>query len=71
MPKAKIENNHDNDMELDPIISALLEHLPPPGDYFSKEDRKLWLQIVELSFDLIYDNEPQPMATDEPELHGH
>jgi hypothetical protein len=56
-------------MELDPIINALLEHLPPPGDYFSPDDRKRWLQIMELSFDMIYDSEPQPMATDEP--HGH
>jgi hypothetical protein len=55
-------------MELDPIINALLEHLPPPGDYFSPDDRKRWLQIMELSFDMIYDSEPQPMATDE---HGH
>jgi hypothetical protein len=71
MPKAKIEDNHDNGMELDPIINALLEHLPPPGDYFSPDDRKRWLQIMELSFDMIYDSEPQPMATDEPGLHGH
>jgi hypothetical protein len=72
MPKTKIEpDNHDNGMELDPIINALLEHLPPPGDYFSPDDRKRWLQIMELSFDMIYDSEPQPMATDEPGLHGH
>jgi hypothetical protein len=57
-------------MELDPIINALLEHLPPPGDYFSPDDRKRWLQIMELSFDMIYDSEPQPEAT-EPGLHGH
>jgi hypothetical protein len=58
MPKAKIEpDNHDNGMELDPIINALLEHLPPPGDYFSPDDRKRWLQIMELSFDMIYEDE--------------
>jgi hypothetical protein len=57
-------------MELDPIINALLEHLPPPGDYFSPDDRKRWLQIMELSFDMIYDSEPEPQATDEPGLHG-
>jgi hypothetical protein len=58
MPKAKIEpNNHDNGMELDPIVNALLEHLPPPGDYFSPDDRKLWLQMIELSFNLIYASE--------------
>jgi hypothetical protein len=35
-----------------------LEHLPAPGDYWSKEDRSLWLRMVELSFDLIYSDEP-------------
>jgi hypothetical protein len=59
MPKTKIEpDNHDNGMELDPIINALLEHLPPPGDYFSPDDRKRWLQIMELSFDMIYEDQP-------------
>ena len=71
MPKAKIEaDNHANGMELDPLIEALLEHLPAPGDYFSQDDRKLWLQILELSLKLIYSEQPQT----EPEptaLHGH
>ena len=63
-----------NGAALDPIIDALLEHLPSPGDYFSKDERKKWLQMIELSFDLIYDDEPQPEATDEPTrtgLHPH
>jgi hypothetical protein len=65
MPKAKIEpDNHDNGMELDPIINALLEHLPPPGDYFSKDDRKRWLQIMELSFDMIYEDQPNDADRD-------
>lgn len=55
-----------NGPELDPIIDALLDHLPPPGDYFPAEDRKLWLQILELAFKLIYDDQPQPEATDAP-----
>lgn len=54
----------NNSMELDPLINALLEHLPAPGDYFSPEDRKLWLQILELSFKLIYDETPAPTPTD-------
>lgn len=45
-------------MELDPLIDALLEHLPAPGDYFSPDDRKLWLQILDLAFKLIYDDTP-------------
>jgi hypothetical protein len=67
MPKAKIEPE-DNGMALDPLIDALLEHLPAPGDYFAQDDRKRWLQILEMSLDLIYDDEPHPEATDVP--HG-
>ena len=50
MPKAKIEPENNNSHELDPIIDALLIHLPAPGDYFAKDDRKKWLQMMELSF---------------------
>ena len=62
MPKAKAtqaELDAVNGAALDPIIEALLEHLPAPGDYWSKDDRKRWLAMIELSFDLIYDDEPQ------------
>jgi hypothetical protein len=72
MPKAKIEPE-SNGITLDPIIDALIDHLPAPGDYWSKEDRKLWLQMIELSFNLIYDDEPQPEATEgasTPRQHG-
>jgi hypothetical protein len=78
MPKAKVsqaELDAANGQALDPIIDALLEHLPAPGDYFAADERKKWLQMMELSFDLIYDDEPQPEATDEPAtrtgLHPH
>jgi hypothetical protein len=43
---------------LDPLLDALLIHLPAPGDYFSLNDRQLWLQMCELSFQLVYSNEP-------------
>lgn len=51
----------------------MLEHLPAPGDYFSSDDRKKWLQMIELAFDLIYDDQPNDTAEpDEPaKLHGH
>jgi hypothetical protein len=71
MPKAKVsqaELDAVNGTALDPIIDALLEHLPAPGDYFSKDERKKWLQMIELTFDLIYEDEPQPEATEVP--HG-
>jgi hypothetical protein len=57
MPKAKIEPE-DNGMALDPLIDALLEHLPAPGDYFSQDDRQRWLKILEMALDLIYSDEP-------------
>lgn len=62
MPKAKPAED-PNGMQLDPVIDAMLEHLPPPGDYWAKEDRKLWLQMIELAFELVYDDAP-PEATD-------
>jgi hypothetical protein len=68
MPKAKVsqaELDAVNGQTLDPIIDALLEHLPAPGDYWSKDARALWLRMVELSFELIYDDEP-PETTAEP-----
>jgi hypothetical protein len=68
MPKAKIEPE-DNGMALDPLIDALLEHLPAPGDYFAQDDRKRWLQILEMALDLIYDDESQQGHADEP-AHG-
>lgn len=52
--KAALESNLNNG-SLDPLIDALLEHLPDPGEVFLPEDRKLWLQILELSLKLIYD----------------
>ena len=36
----------------------MLEHLPAPGDYFGDDERKLWLQMVELSFKIIYSDVP-------------
>jgi hypothetical protein len=56
-----------NGAQLDPIIDALLEHLPAPGDYWAQDDRKRWLAMIELAFDMIYDdNETPPEATDAP-----
>ena len=67
MPKSKLassmEAQDQNALQLDPLIDALLEHLPPPGDAFPKELRTLWLQILELSLKLIYtedETEPEP-----------
>ena len=47
-----------SDSEIDPIIRALLTHLPPPGDVWPKEARKLWLDLLTGSFGMIY-REPE------------
>ena len=41
---------------IDPIIAGLLRRLPKSGDKWPKSQRKLWLQLLEGSFDLIYEN---------------
>jgi hypothetical protein len=40
--------------DVDPIIRGLLERLPPSGETWPDQDRKLWLQLLEGSFKLIY-----------------
>lgn len=68
MPKAKMsqaEMDAANGLQLDPIIDAMLEHLPAPGDYWAKEERKRWLTIIEQVFDLIYVDEPQATNGDQ------
>jgi hypothetical protein len=43
---------------IDPIIAGLLKRLPNSGAHWPKTQRKLWLQLLEGSFELIYrDNE--------------
>jgi hypothetical protein len=40
--------------KIDPIIQGLLSRLPKSGDVWPEEQRKLWLQLLEGSFRLIY-----------------
>jgi hypothetical protein len=44
----------DGPTGIDPIIAGLLKRLPPSGALWPKSQRKLWLQLLEGSFDLIY-----------------
>jgi hypothetical protein len=44
----------DEPPAIDPIISGLLKRLPKSGDVWPEEQRKLWLQLLEGSFRLIY-----------------
>ena len=39
---------------IDPIIGGLLKRLPKSGDMWPEAERKLWLQLLEGSFKLIY-----------------
>lgn len=39
---------------VDPIIAGLLKRLPKSGDLWPEVERKLWLQLLEGSFKLIY-----------------
>jgi hypothetical protein len=72
LPKAKATQAElaSNGGQLDPIIDALLEHLPAPGDYWAKDDRKRWLAMIELSFDMIYDDTPPEATDDAAREHG-
>ena len=39
---------------IDPILQGLIDRLPPSGDVWPVDQRKLWLQILESSFQLVY-----------------
>lgn len=45
---------------LDPIIQGLINRLPKVGDVWSKPERKLWLEILENSFELVYRDSDHP-----------
>ena len=40
--------------DFDPIIQGLLSRLPKSGDVWPEAERKIWLQLLEGSFKLIY-----------------
>ncbi len=48
----------DDQTEIDPIIRGLLARLPKSGDVWSDAERKLWIQLLEGSFKLIYKDAP-------------
>ena len=55
--------------EVDPIIQGLLARLPQTGAVWPQTDRKLWLELLEGSFKLIYKEAPssktKPIALDD------
>jgi hypothetical protein len=51
------------EIALDPLIVGLLGRLPPPGDIWSTDKRKKWLQTFEANLEIIY---PEGLESDEP-----
>ncbi len=52
--KDKGGSGGDDPPAVDPIIAGLLKRLPKSGDVWPEVERKLWLQLLEGSFKLIY-----------------
>lgn len=50
---------------LDPLIEGLLDRLPPPGEIWSQDKRKKWLQTFEANLEMIY---PEGLKSDDPTL---
>ena len=48
---------------LDPIIQGLINKLPPIGTVWPENQRKLWIDIIESSFKLIYKDKPDDGTT--------
>lgn len=52
---------------LDPVVKGLIDKLPPSGSVWPESSRKLWLQILENSFKLIYQDGPDGTPEDQRE----
>jgi hypothetical protein len=59
---------NENPPDIDPIIEGLLRRLPESGDVWPEADRKLWLQLLEGSFKLIYKDKTLPPSPELPPL---
>jgi hypothetical protein len=51
--------------DVDPIIQGLLVRLPKAGEVWPAAERKLWLDLLEGSFKLIYKDAPASGQTDD------
>ena len=60
--------------DIDPTIRGLLVRLPKSGDVWPEADRKLWLQLLEGSFQLIYKDkaadQPKPQKRSDTEMQA-
>lgn len=64
-PRNGSGGNSDGELpELDAIIAGLLKRLPKAGEVWPELERKLWLQLLEGSFKLIYKDQPSGNALD-------
>lgn len=43
--------------ETDPVLAALIARLPPSGSVWPTKKRAAWMQMVWLSFDLVYEGD--------------
>ena len=70
MPKPKsmslaANQEASEDLELDPILWGLLEKLPEPGAIWDKPERVKWLQLFQLTLEMLYPD-AEPTATNTP-----
>jgi hypothetical protein len=49
--------------KLDPLVRALLGHLPPAHAVWPPADRAKWLQLLSEAFGVIYKDAPDPPKT--------
>lgn len=53
--------------EIDPLIRALFDRLPPPGSNWAMTERILWLEAMASIFDLIYSPGDEDRSVIRPE----
>lgn len=49
-----------------PLINALVEQLPPPGEDFPADERKAWLEMMEKAFTMAYGGSKENAAPRRP-----
>lgn len=68
-PAGGADDNGDDDVELggrrglrvDPLVKALLGHLPPPKSTWPPQERQKWIALLSEALGVIYrDADPQP-----------
>ena len=76
-PTPSMENdddNGDNDVmnrrKLDPLVRALLGHLPVAHSVWPPQERQKWLQLLSEAFGVIYKDAPDP-PKDKPGASQH